>query len=71
MYYQLLSVYEVIELGMRSAKKKPLTKKERAEKRKKKKEKQAEKWIPLAGIHRINAKSLLSIGSNLDPMRAY
>jgi len=43
MYYQLLSVYEVIELGMRSAKKKPLTKKERAEKRKKKKEKQAEK----------------------------
>lgn len=33
----------VIDLGMRSAKKKPLTKKERAEKRKKRKEKKAEK----------------------------
>lgn len=32
----------VIDLGMRSAKKKPLTKKERAEKRKKRKEKKAE-----------------------------
>jgi VIT1/CCC1 family predicted Fe2+/Mn2+ transporter len=31
----------VIELGMKSAKKKPLTKKERKEKRKKRKEKQA------------------------------
>jgi hypothetical protein len=43
MYYQLRSVYEAIELGMRSAKKKPLTKKERAEKRKKRKEKRAAK----------------------------
>lgn len=42
-YYQLLSVHEAIELGMRSSKKKPLTKKEREEKRKKKKEKQAAK----------------------------
>jgi hypothetical protein len=33
----------VINLGMRSAKKKPLTKKEREEKRKKHKEKRAEK----------------------------
>jgi hypothetical protein len=33
----------VIVLGMRSAKKKPLTKKEREEKRKKHKEKKAEK----------------------------
>ena len=41
--YQLLSFHEVIELGMRSAKKKPLTKKERAEKRKKRKEKRAAK----------------------------
>jgi hypothetical protein len=32
----------VIDLGMRSAKKKPLTKKERAEKRRKHKEKKAE-----------------------------
>jgi hypothetical protein len=31
----------VIELGMKSAKKKPLTKKERKEKKKKRKEKQA------------------------------
>jgi hypothetical protein len=43
MYYQLRSVYETIEVGMRSAKKKPLTKKERAEKRKAKKEKRAAK----------------------------
>jgi len=43
MYYQLRSVNEVTELGMRSAKKKPLTKKERAEKRKKRKEKRAAK----------------------------
>jgi len=41
--YRLRSVYEAIGLGMRSAKKKPLTKKERAEKRKKKKEKRAAK----------------------------
>jgi len=41
MYHQLPSVYEAIELGMRSAKKKPLTKKERAERRKKRKEKRA------------------------------
>jgi hypothetical protein len=41
MYYQLRSVYEAIELGMRSAKKKPMTKKERAERRKKRKEKRA------------------------------
>jgi hypothetical protein len=33
----------VIDLGMRSAKKKPLTNKERAEKRKKRKEKKVEK----------------------------
>jgi len=33
----------VIDLGMRSAKKKPLTKKERAEKRKKRKDKKVEK----------------------------
>jgi len=33
----------VIKMGMRSAKKKPLTKKEREEKRKKHKEKQAER----------------------------
>jgi len=43
MYHQLRSVYQAIELGMRSAKKKPLTKKERAEKRKKRKEKRAAK----------------------------
>jgi len=41
--YQFRSVYEAIELGMRSAKKKPLTKKERKEKRKKRKEKRAAK----------------------------
>jgi len=41
MYYQIRSGYEAIELGMRSAKKKPLTKKERKEKRKKRKEKRA------------------------------
>jgi len=43
MYHQPPSVYEATELGMRSAKKKPLTKKERAEKRKKRKEKRAAK----------------------------
>jgi hypothetical protein len=43
MYYKYRSVYEAIELGMRSAKKKPMTKKERAEKRKKRKEKRAAK----------------------------
>jgi len=36
-------IIAVIVLGMRSAKKKPLTKKEREEKRKKHKEKRAEK----------------------------
>jgi len=36
-------IITVIDLGMRSAKKKPLTKKERDEKRKKHKEKKAEK----------------------------
>jgi len=41
MYPQIRPYYEAIELGMRSAKKKPLTKKERAEKRKKKKAKKA------------------------------
>jgi hypothetical protein len=41
MYSQIRAYYEAIELGMRSAKKKPLTKKERKEKRKKKKEKKA------------------------------
>ncbi len=46
MYYQLRLVYEAIELGMRSARKKPLTKKERAEKRKKRKEKKSRvAWI--------------------------
>jgi hypothetical protein len=35
----IILFHEVIELGMRSAKKKPLTKKERDEKRKKHKEK--------------------------------
>ena len=43
MYHRSRSFYEAIELGMRSAKKKPLTKKERAEKRRKKKEKRAAK----------------------------
>jgi hypothetical protein len=41
MYPQIRPYYKAIELGMRSAKKKPLTKKERKEKRKKKKEKKA------------------------------
>ncbi len=51
MYYQFRSVYEAIELGMRSAKKKPLTKKERAEKRKRRKEKRAAKWTaPLRSL---------------------
>jgi hypothetical protein len=36
-------IYEAIELGMHSAKNKPLTKKEREEKRKKRKEKEAAK----------------------------
>jgi hypothetical protein len=43
MYHQLRSVYQAIGLSMRSAKKKPLTKKERAEKRKKRKEKREAK----------------------------
>jgi len=43
MYHLLRSIYQAIELGMRRAKKKPLTKKERAEKRKKRKEKRAAK----------------------------
>ena len=43
MYHRPRSFSEAIELGMRSAKAKPLTKKERAEKRKKKKEKRAAK----------------------------
>ena len=43
MCHQLRSVYKAIELGMHRAKKKPLTKKERAEKRKKRKEKREAK----------------------------
>ena len=43
-YYQLWLIYEAIELGMHTAKKKPLTKKEREERRKKKKEKELAKW---------------------------
>jgi len=43
MYTDVPPFYEAIELGMRRAKAKPLTKKERAEKRKKKKEKKAAK----------------------------
>jgi len=43
MYTEVPPFYEAIELGMRSAKAKPLTKKERAEKRKRKKEKRAAK----------------------------
>ena len=35
MYYQLHLIYEAIELGMHSVKNKPMTKKEREEKRKK------------------------------------
>ena len=42
-YDRTPSFYEAINVGMRSAKKKPLTKKERAEKRKKRKEKRAAK----------------------------
>ena len=43
MYYPLQLIYEAIELGMHSAKNKPLTKKEREEKRKKRKEKESAK----------------------------
>jgi len=43
MYYPLRLIYEAIELGMHTAKNKPLTKKEREEKRKKRKEKQLAK----------------------------
>jgi hypothetical protein len=43
MYADVSSIYEADKLGMRSSKAKPLTKKERAEKRKKKKEKRAAK----------------------------
>jgi hypothetical protein len=43
MYYQLQLIYEAIELGMHTAKSKPMTKKEREEKRKKKKEKELAK----------------------------
>jgi len=43
MYYQLQLIYEATEMGMHTAKSKPLTKKEREEKRKKKKEKEAAK----------------------------
>ncbi len=44
MYYPLRLVYEAIELGMHTAKNKPLTKKEREEKRKKRREKQSARW---------------------------
>jgi hypothetical protein len=43
MYYPLRLFYEAIELGMHTAKNKPMTKKEREEKRKKRKEKQLAK----------------------------
>jgi hypothetical protein len=43
MYYPLRLIYEAIELGMHTAKNKPMTKKEREEKRKKRKEKQLAK----------------------------
>jgi hypothetical protein len=43
MYYQLQLIYEAMELGMHTAKSKPMTKKEREEKRKKKKEKELAK----------------------------
>ena len=43
MYLFTSSIREAIVMGMRSAKSKPLTKKERDEKRKKKKEKKAAK----------------------------
>ena len=43
MYTEPPPFYEAIILGMRSSKAKPLTKKERAEKRKKKKENRAAK----------------------------
>jgi hypothetical protein len=43
MYYPLRLFYEAIELGMHTAKNKPLTKKEREEKRKKRREKQLAK----------------------------
>jgi hypothetical protein len=43
MYYPLLSIYEAIELGMHTAKKKPMTKKEREERRKKRRDKQLAK----------------------------
>ena len=43
MYYPIRLIYEAIELGMHTAKKKPMTKKEREEKRKKRKEKEKAK----------------------------
>jgi hypothetical protein len=43
MYYPLQLICEAIELGMHTAKNKPLTKKEREEKRKKRREKQLAK----------------------------
>jgi hypothetical protein len=43
MYYQIQVISEATNMGMHSAKNKPLTKKEREEKRKKKKEKEAAK----------------------------
>jgi hypothetical protein len=42
-YHQLLLIYEAFEMGMHTAKNKPLTKKEREERRKKKKEKELAK----------------------------
>jgi hypothetical protein len=43
MFYPTPLVHEAIELGMHTAKKKPLTKKEREERRKKRREKQLAK----------------------------
>ena len=43
MYHQIQLICEAIEMGMHTAKSKPMTKKEREEKRKKKKEKEMAK----------------------------
>jgi hypothetical protein len=43
MYYHIQVISEAINMGMHSAKNKPLTKKEREEKRKKKKDKETAK----------------------------
>ena len=43
MYHQIQLISEAIEMGMHTAKSKPMTKKEREEKRKKKKEKEMAK----------------------------